>query len=265
MSALVRFSIRFHGVIIGLACLMVLYGIYSLTRSNLDVFPEFSPTQIIIQTESPGLSAELVESLVSQPIETSIAGSVGVASMRSQSIPGLSIVTVIFHENSDIYRDRQIVAERLSTLGNQIPRGITPNITPLTSSASTVLGFGVTSKQRSLMELRTLVDWTITPLLLAIPGVADVNVFGGEVRQFQVQINPEKLKRYNLSITDVVNATQKATSVSGAGFIQNNNQRIIVNTEGQTTNVQTLAKAVIAYKNGQTNTLAIFMRDHCFG
>ena len=152
MSALVRFSIRFHGVIIGLACLMVLYGIYSLTRSNLDVFPEFSPTQIIIQTESPGFSAELVESLVSQPIETSIAGSVGVRNMRSQSIPGLSIVTVVFDENTDIYRDRQIVSERLSALSSQIPRGITPNITPLTSSASTVLGFGVTSKKRNLME-----------------------------------------------------------------------------------------------------------------
>jgi CzcA family heavy metal efflux pump len=252
MSAIVRFAIRHSGVVIGLACLVVLYGIYSLTRSNLDVFPEFSPTQIIIQTESPGLSAELVESLVSQPIETSIAGSVGVASMRSQSIPGLSIVTVIFDENSDIYRDRQIVAERLSTLANQIPRGITPNITPLTSSASTVLGFGITSKKRSLMELRTLVDWTITPHLLAIPGVADVNVFGGEVRQFQVQISPDKLKRYNISITDVVNAAQKATGVSGAGFIQNNNQRIIVNTEGQTTSAQQLAKAVVAYKNGQS-------------
>ena len=255
MSALVRFSIRFHGVIIGLACLMVLYGIYSLTRSNLDVFPEFSPTQIIIQTESPGLSAELVESLVSRPIETSIAGSVGIRNMRSQSIPGLSIVTVIFDENTDIYRDRQIVSERLSMLSSQIPRGITPNITPLTSSASTVLGFGVTSKKRNLMELRTLVDWTIVPHLLAIPGVADVNVFGGEVRQFQVQINPDKLKRYNLSITDVVNAAQKATGVSGAGFIQNNNQRIIVNTEGQATSVNVLAKAVIAYKNGQSISL----------
>ena len=132
MTSIVRFAIRYYGVVIGLASLVVVYGIYSLTRSNLDVFPEFSPTQIIIQTESPGLSAELVESLVSQPIETSIAGSVGVVSMRSQSIPGLSIVTVIFNESSDIYRDRQMVAERLSTLANQIPRGITPNITPLT-------------------------------------------------------------------------------------------------------------------------------------
>jgi CzcA family heavy metal efflux pump len=250
MSALVRFSIRFYGVIIGLAILLVFYGIYSLTRSNLDVFPEFSPTQIIIQTESPGLSAELVETLVSQPIEASIAGTVGVADMRSQSIPGLSIVTVIFDENTDIYRNRQVVAERLSTLTNQIPRGITPNITPLTSSASTVLGFGLTSKKRSLMELRTLVDWTITPHLLAIPGVADVNVFGGKVRQFQVQIDPAKLLQYQLNLNDVVEATQKATGVSGAGFIQNSNQRIIINTEGQATTPATLAKAVISHKNG---------------
>lgn len=252
MSAIVRFSIRFYGVIIGLASLMVLYGIYSLTRSNLDVFPEFSPTQIIIQTESPSLSAELVESLVTQPIETSIAGTVGVANMRSQSIPGLSIVTVIFSEDTDIYRNRQVVAERLSTLTNQIPKGITPNITPLTSSASTVLGFGLTSKKRSQMELRTLVDWTITPHLLAIPGVADVNVFGGEVRQFQVQIDPAKLVRYQLNINDVVAAAQKATGVSGAGFIQNSNQRIIVKTEGQATTAATLAKATLLHKNGLT-------------
>ncbi len=250
MSAIVRFSIRFYGVIIGLACLVVLYGLYSLTRSNLDVFPEFSPTQIIIQTESPGLSAELVENLVSQPIETSIAGTVGVLDMRSQSIPGLSIVTVIFDEDTDIYRNRQVVAERLSTLTNQIPRGITPNITPLTSSASTVLGFGLTSKKRSLMELRTIVDWTVVPHLLAIPGVADVNVFGGEVRQFQVQIDPAKLVQYQLNINDVVTAAQKATGVSGAGFIQNSNQRIIINTEGQAASAATLAKAVLVHKNG---------------
>ena len=137
MSAIVRFSIRFYGVIIGLAVLVVLYGSYSLTRSNLDVFPEFSPTQIIIQTESPGLSAELVESLVTQPIETSIAGTVGVSDMRSQSIPGLSVVTVIFDASSDIYRNRQVIAERLSTLSTRLPENITPNITPLTSSAST--------------------------------------------------------------------------------------------------------------------------------
>ena len=252
MSAIIRFSIHFYGVIIGLAVLVVLYGSYSLTRSNLDVFPEFSPTQIIIQTESPGLSAELVESLVTQPIETSIAGTVGVSDMRSQSIPGLSVVTVIFDASSDIYRNRQVVAERLSTLNTRLPENITPNITPLTSSASTVLGFGLTSQHRSLMELRTLVDWTVTPHLLSIPGVADVNVFGGEVRQYQVQIDPAKLLQYQLNINDVVDAAKKSTGVSGAGYIQNSNQRIIVNTQGQATTPETLAKATLKYINGRT-------------
>jgi CzcA family heavy metal efflux pump len=252
MSALVRFSIRFSGVIIGLATLVVLYGFYSLSRSNLDVFPEFAPTQIVIQTESPGLSAELVESLVTQRIETSIAGTVGIASMRSQSIPGLSIVTIIFDEKTDVYRNRQVIAERLSTLNNKLPQGITPNITPLTSSASTVLGFGVTSKNRSLTELRTLVDWTIVPHLMAIPGVADVNVFGGKVRQLQVQVEPEKMIKYGISLLQVEEAVKKATGVRGNGFIENKNQRIVINTEGQATTPDKLAMVALLHKNGQT-------------
>ncbi|MDP1596673.1 MAG: efflux RND transporter permease subunit [Methylotenera sp.] len=252
MSALVRFSIRFSGVIIGLAMIVVLYGLYSLNRSNLDVFPEFSPTQIIIQTESPGLSAELVESIVTQAIETSIAGTVGIESMRSQSIPGLSIVTIIFDEGSDIYRNRQVIAERLTTLNNKLPQGITPNITPLTSSASTVLGFGLTSKTRSLTEIRTLVDWVIVPHLLAIPGVADVNVFGGKVRQLQVQVDPEKMIRYGISLLQIEEAVKKATGVRGNGYIENKNQRIVINTEGQATSPEKLAQVTLLHRNGQT-------------
>ena len=252
MQALVRFSVRFSGVIIGLATLIIVYGLFSLTRSNLDVFPEFAPTQIVIQTESPGLSAELVESLVTQPIETSIAGTVGIASMRSQSIPGLSIVTIIFNEKTDVYRNRQVIAERISTLSNKLPQGITPNITPLTSSASTVLGFGFTSKTRSLAEIRTMVDWTIVPHLLAIPGVADVNVFGGKVRQLQVQVDPEKMIRYGISLLQVEDAVRKATGVRGGGYIENKNQRIVINTQGQSTSPEKLSQVTLLYKNGQT-------------
>ena len=211
MSALVRFSVRFHGVIVGLASLVVVYGLYTLTRANLDVFPEFSPTQVVIQTESPGLSAELVEVLVTQPIENSLSGIVGGDTMRSQSIPGLSIVTVIFH-GTDIYRNRQVAAERLATLSNQLPRGITPNITPLASSASTVLGLGLTSETRTLMELRGLVDWKVRPHLMAVPGVADVNVFGGDVRQLQIQVTPDRLVQYNLSLQEVLAAVSRATA-----------------------------------------------------
>lgn len=256
MSAIVRFSIRFYGVIIGLATLAIIYGLYSLTQANLDVFPEFSPTQVVIQTESPGLSAELVEVLVTQPIENSIAGTVGIDMMRSQSMPGLSVVTIIFKEGTDIYRNRQVVAERLGTLSGQLPQGIIPNITPLTSSASTVLGAGLTSEKRSLMELRTLVDWTIRPHLLAVNGVADVNVFGGDVRQFQIHVEPDKLIHYNLSLQEVLDAASRATGVRGAGYIENNNQRIVINSEGQTLTPAHLAQMPVVHRNGQTIRLS---------
>ena len=252
MSALVKFSIRFSGVIIGIASLVVMYGIYSLNRSNLDVFPEFSPTQLVIQTEAPGLSTDLVESLVSQPIENSISGTVGIELMRSQSIPGLSVVTVIFKEGTDVYRNRQVVAERLATLSSRLPNNITPNITPLTSAASTVMGIGITSKTKSLMELRSMVDWTLRPHLMAVQGVADVNVFGGEIKQLQIQVNPEKLVLYNISMQTVMDAASKATGVRGAGFLENNNQRIIINTEGQSITPSQLAQITLMHKGGQT-------------
>jgi CzcA family heavy metal efflux pump len=260
MSAIVRFSIRFYGVIIGLASLAIIYGLYSLTQANLDVFPEFSPTQVVIQTESPGLSAELVEVLVTQPIENSIAGTVGIDMMRSQSMPGLSVVTIIFKEGTDIYRNRQAVAERLGTLSGQLPQGIIPNITPLTSSASTVLGAGLTSEKRSLMELRTLVDWTIRPHLLAVNGVADVNVFGGDVRQFQIQVEPDKLIHYNLSLQEVLEAASRATGVRGAGYIENSNQRIVINSEGQALTPAHLAQMPVVHRNGQTIRLGDIAR-----
>ncbi|CAN4269998.1 COG3696 Putative silver efflux pump [Methylophilaceae bacterium] len=252
MSALVRFSIRFHGVVIGLACLVVIYGLYGLSRANLDVFPEFSPTQVVIQTESPGLSSKLVEQLVTQPIESTLSGTVGVESMRSQSIPGLSIVTIIFNEKTDIYKNRQAVAERLATLNNQLPKNIVPNITPLASSASTVLGMGISSNKRSLMELRSMVDWTIKPHIMAVPGVADVNVLGGDVRQWQILVDPHKLIRYHLSIQEVLAATARISGVRGAGYIENNNQRILINTEGQAKNAKQLAQMPIYHRDGQT-------------
>lgn len=252
MSALVRFAIRFYGVIVGLAVLMIVYGVYSLGQSDLNVFPEFAPTQVVIQTESPGLSASLVEKLVTQPIENVISGAIGLKSLRSQSIPGLSIITVVFHDRSDIYRNRQIVAERLNMVGNRLPPGIVPNITPLTSSASTVMGLGVTSNKLSLMELRTLVDWHLTPHLMTIPGIADINVYGGEVRQFQIKLDPRKLMLYQLNVQDVETAASRATGVRGAGYIQNDNQRIILNTQGQTTTPQQLANITLVRKLGRT-------------
>lgn len=126
ISAVVRMSIRAPGVVVALAILLVAYGLYTLQRARVDVFPEFAPTQVVVQTEAAGLSAELVETLVTQRIENALLGVSGVEGIRSQSIPGLSVVTVLFVEGTDIYRDRQVVAERINALSAQMPVGVSP-------------------------------------------------------------------------------------------------------------------------------------------
>jgi CzcA family heavy metal efflux pump len=252
IAHIVRQSIRYPGVVVALALTVMIYGLYVLTQANLDVFPEFSPSQVVIQTEAPGLSAELVERLVTQPIENALQGTPRVELIRSQSIPGLSVVAVLFHEGSSVYRNRQVVGERLLVLANQLPQGVAqPTMTPLTSSASTVLGIGLTSDTRSLMEIRTLVDWTVRPHLLSVEGVAEVNVFGGEVREWQIQVEPEKLLRYGLSIQDVVHAARSASGVLAAGFIKTPNQHIVVNVEGQPGSEQELARVLLVQRDGQ--------------
>ena len=250
MSSIVKFSIRYTGVIIGLAVIAIIFGLYQITRSPLNVFPEFSPNQVIIQTESPGLPSDLVESLVTLPIEKNLGGTIGIETIRSQSIPGLSVITIVFNEHTDIFRNRQVISERLASIVSVMPPGIIPKITPLTSAASSVLGIGITSKSRSLTELRTVVDRLIIPHLLSIPGVADVNIFGGKVKQYQVEIQPEKLIQSNISIEQIISAASKSSGVRGAGFIENNNQRIIINTEGQSKSLEDIGKtAVINNKN----------------
>lgn len=257
IAGLVRFSIRYAGVVVALAATIVAYGIYTLSRANLDVFPEFSPSQVVLQIEAPGFSSELVETLVTQPIENALAGVPGLDGIRSQSIPGLSVVTVIFEDGTETYRNRQVVGERLAALAAQMPRGVAaPTMTPLTSSASTVLGIGVTSTTRSLMELRTLVDWTIRPHLLAVPGVAEVNVFGGDVRQWQIQVDQSKLRQAGLSLEEVVGAARNATGMAGTGFIKTPNQHIIIQAEAQPSAIAEVGKLIVAYSDGQAIRLS---------
>ncbi|HEX6828330.1 MAG TPA: efflux RND transporter permease subunit, partial [Burkholderiales bacterium] len=251
IAALVRFSVRRPGVVLALALTVTVYGLHRLFLASLDVFPEFSPTQVVIQTEAPGFNAQLTESLVTRPIEAAIAGIPGLGSVRSQSIPGLSVVTAVFHEGSDIYRNRHLVAERLAGAAPEFPSGIIPGITPLTSSASTVLGIGLTSRSRSLMELRSLVDWTLRPQLMSVAGVADVNVFGGEVRQWQIQADPERLERHGVALGDLLAAARRASGVRGAGHIENANQRIVLDTEGQAAEPRDLARAPLALREGR--------------
>jgi CzcA family heavy metal efflux pump len=256
LGRVIGFSLRFRGVVLILAAVCVAFGFYSLSRAKYDVFPEFAPPQVVIQTEAPGLAPEQVEVLVTQPVENAINGVAGIESLRSNSIQGLSVITATFDPGSDIYRDRQVIAERLTSLNGQLPQGVRPPVmTPLTSSTSMILALGLTSEKRSLMELRTLADWTIKQRLLAVPGVAKVSIFGGEARQLQIQIQPERLIQYKVSLNEVLAAARQATGVRGAGFIDNQNQRMVLQTEGQALTPQALAKTVVLHQNGSNITL----------
>ncbi len=256
LTAIVRFALRFRGIVLALALALLGYGLYTLTQAKFAVFPEFAPPMVSIQTEAPGLSPEEVELLVTQPIENAVNGVTGIESMRSRSIQGLSVITVVFRTGNNVYLERQLVAERLATLSGQLPSSVaTPVMTPLQSSTGDVLVLGLTSGRQSLMQLRTVADWTLRPRLLAVPGVASVTVFGGDVRQIQVQFHPEELVQFNLSLNDVVAAAQKATGIQGAGFVENNNQRLILESEGQSVTPEQIASTVLVRQNGANVTL----------
>lgn len=254
LAAVVGFSLRYRVVVLVLAALLVVYGGLSLTRSTYDVFPEFAPPQVVVQTEAMGLGPEQVEVLVTQPIENAINGMAAMESLRSQSIQGLSVITATFEPGTDVYHDRQAIAERLTTV--TMPDGVeAPTMSPLTSSTSTVLAIGLTSASRSPMALRTLADWTLKPALLAVPGVAKVAVFGGDVREFQIQILPQRLVQYDIGVEEVVEAARQATGVRGAGFIETPNQRITLQTRGQSLTAAQLAATVVKHVDGGNVTL----------
>lgn len=251
LANLVRFSVRYYGVVIALAALILSYGAYRFATAGLDIFPELSPKQVIIQTESSGLAAEQVEVLVTQPIETAVSGLISMVSVRSESIQGLSVVTVIFAENTDVYRNRQLVGERLAGIAAQLPNGIVPMMVPLSSSSATILTIGLNWDNADLMPLRSLVDWTIVPRLLAVPGVADVNVFGGDIQQLQIQVDPAQLQRYNLALDEVVQAAEQAGKLKGSGFIENQNQRFTLQLTGQPVTPEQFAKLIVKREQGR--------------
>lgn len=248
-AALIAFAIRFRGVITALCLTLLAYGAYTLPRLSYDVFPEFAPHEVVLQTEAPGLSPEQVETLVTQPIEDALGGAPGVEALRSTSIQGLSVVTTLFGETSDLYRDREIVAERLAGAVRRLPPGVPPpTLAPLASSTSTVLILGLTPGRAgvSQIDLRDAADGTLRPRLLAVPGVANAAVFGGDVAALSIGIDPARLARFDLGLDEVLAAARRASALRGAGFIETPNQRLVLDIRAQTTNAAELAGRLVA-------------------
>jgi len=234
LASTIRWSLE-RPRLIAWACLwFVALGLFYVRDMRLDFTPNLAPAETTIQTEAPGLVAEQVEDLVTRPIENGLVGTAGVAQVRSQSVQGLSMITIRFAEGADPYRARQAVSESLTAVAGTLPAGASPpRITPLTSLGAQVMQVGFTSSKLDPMALRDLVQWTVRPRLQAVAGVAQVSVYGGRTRRIEVRARPGDLSDSDLGFLDILNAVRRATSVAGAGFIDTPTQRVSIAPHGQ--------------------------------
>ena len=251
LSAIIKWAIARRWLVILGAIVVTVWIFRTIIQMPLDVFPSFAPPQVEIQAEAPGLAPEEVESLVTLPIESAINGTPGVTVVRSSSAAGISAVKVIFNWGTDIYQARQLVTERLQQATSKLPEGVeTPQISPISSPVGTVLQYAFTSETTSLMEVRRIVDWQVTNRLLAVPGVSQVIAYGGDVRQYQVLVDPEKLKAFNVSLEDVVEATKAANANAPGGYLITPDREKLIRGIGRIETIEDLTKSVIAARNG---------------
>ncbi len=247
LAAIVRASLAHPRIVAALALLVTLGGAFALANARFDVFPDFAPPFVVVQVEAPGLSAPQVEARVTRPIEQLLAGTGSVARIRSASSQGLAAIRVVFHHGSDPHRQRQAVLERLSEASGLLPEGVgAPQLSPMSSSMEYLLHFGYTSDTLDPLALRDLVEWTIKPQILGVPGVAHVQLFGGRARERRVEVDPLRLAGAGFGIDDVVDAVRRATAQSGGGYVETGVQRFAVQVESAGTTAEALAAAVIA-------------------
>lgn len=234
-----------------MAIAMVILGVFASADTNVDVLPEFAPTFVIIQTQAPGMVPEEVEALVSIPLEAALNGMPGVTFVKSVSMPGISNIMVIFDYKTDVYVARQLVNEKLQLAVSRLPPTVgPPTMLPVMATVGDVLKISLVSKQTSLMDLRTLAEWDVRNRLLAVPGIARVLVQGGEQKQFQVLVHPEKLKAYGVTLTQVQTAAQNANVVGAGGYLVSPDRQLTIRGMGRTKRIEDLEKSVVATREG---------------
>jgi CzcA family heavy metal efflux pump len=252
MNSIIAWSVSNRGLVAALSIVWLAIGTWIAWHAPLDVFPEFVPPTVSIQTEAPGLSPEQVEQLVTRPVEAAVNGAPGLDTLRSESKYGLSAVTITFKESADPYTARQGISERIAALSGTLPQGIAqPKLSPLTSSTMDVLKIGLVSDTVDPFELREVGEWTLKPRLLAVPGIARVNVFGGAIRQIQIQPKLDRMTALGLTMTDIATAGRQALALRGAGFIDTGPQRITIETPIPEASPSVLAEAVVTVQNNQ--------------
>jgi len=251
LAWLVGSALRQRVLVLALAAVMVILGVRAGRDVPLDVFPEFAPPMVEVQTEAPGMSTEEVEALVTVPLEAGVNGVPGLATLRSKSVLGLSSVVLIFKEGTDVIRARQLVQERVAAVAPRLPTSIRPpHMMPPLSATSRAMKIGITSKTLNQMQLSELTRWTIRPRLMAIPGVANVAVWGQRDRQLQVLVDPDRLAAAGVTLAEVQKAAGDAAVTTGGGFVDTPNQRMAVRNLSPIETAADLSRTVVKLANG---------------
>jgi HME family heavy-metal exporter len=254
---IISFSLKHRLFVLIFALVLVVYGGWTMSRLPVDVFPDLNRPTVTIMAEAPGLAPEEVETLVTRPVETAMNGAPGVTRVRSTSGIGLAIVFVEFDWGTEIYRNRQLVSERLSTVKEQLPVGITPVMGPVTSIMGEIMLVGMRSETGATppMEVRTMADWLVRPRLLSIPGIAQVIPIGGEVKQYQVMVSPSRLSALGLSYGDLEKALSGFARNTTGGFLEQRSSEFLIRNLGQTVRLDDLRDTVVAWRNGAAVTV----------
>ncbi len=251
LNGIIKWSLNNRLIVVAIGALLLVWGSYVALNLPVDVFPDLNKPTITILTEAEGLAPEEVENQVSFPIETVMNGLPGVERVRSQSGIGLSIVYVEFGWGTDVYRNRQLVAEKITEAREQLPDGVSPFLAPISSIMGEIMLISVTSRDAKSdgLAVRTLADWTIRPRLLTIAGISQVIPIGGGVKQYQALVSPEKLKQFGITIEDVTTALEKSNTNSTGGFVDAQSQEYLVRNLGRFYTLEELKQTVVAYRN----------------
>ena len=247
LNKIISFSLHNRPVILFFSVLLMVVGIWTACKMEVDVFPDLNAPTVVVMTEAQGMASEEVERLVTFPIETAVNGATDVRRVRSSSTTGFSVVWVEFDWGTDIYRDRQIVSEKLATIGDALPQGVgQPTLGPQSSILGEVMFIGLTADSTSMGDLRTLADWTVRPQLLATGGVAQVTVMGGDIMEYQIRIHPERMRHYSVTLTQVMDATRNMNRNASGGVLYERGNEYIVRGVLTTANTELLGQAVVA-------------------
>lgn len=254
LNKIIHFSLHNRIVVLIAAMLLLIGGTYTAIHTEVDVFPDLTAPTVVVMTEAGGLAAEEVEQLVTFPIETTVNGATHVRRVRSSSTHSFSVVWVEFDWDTDIYLARQIVSEKLAIVSESLPAGVgKPTLGPQSSILGEMLIVGLTADSTSMLDLRTLADWTIRPRLLSTGGVAQVAVLGGDIKEYQIQLDPERMRHYGVTLADVLGATRGMNLNANGGVLYEYGNEYIVRGLLSTTQAQELGRAVVKVDKGQGN------------